>query len=57
VTAYEEARRAYDAKTKPRGSLGRLEDLGCRLAEIRRFVPARIDAAIVVAARDHGVAA
>ena len=57
MSTYDEARRAYDAKTKPRGSLGRLEDLGCRLAEIRGFVPARIDAAIVVAAGDHGVAA
>jgi nicotinate-nucleotide--dimethylbenzimidazole phosphoribosyltransferase len=57
VSAYDDARRAYDAKTKPRGSLGRLEDLGCRLAEIRGFVPERLDAAIVVAAGDHGVAA
>src|SRR5437868_11517150 len=57
MSAHDEARRAYDTKTKPRGSLGRLEDLGCRLAEIRGFVPARLDAAIVVAAGDHGVAA
>jgi nicotinate-nucleotide--dimethylbenzimidazole phosphoribosyltransferase len=57
VTAYEEARRAFDAKTKPRGSLGRLEELGCRLAEIRGFVPERLEAVIVVAAGDHGVAA
>jgi nicotinate-nucleotide--dimethylbenzimidazole phosphoribosyltransferase len=57
VSAYDDARRAYDAKTKPRGSLGRLEDLGCRLAEIRGFVPTQLDAAIVVAAGDHGVAA
>ncbi len=57
MSAYDDARRAYDAKTKPRGSLGRLEDLGCRLAEIRGFVPERLDAAIVVAAGDHGVAA
>lgn len=57
MSAYDEARRAYDGKTKPRGSLGRLEDLGCRLAEIRGFVPERLDAAIVVAAGDHGVAA
>jgi nicotinate-nucleotide--dimethylbenzimidazole phosphoribosyltransferase len=56
VTAYEDARRAYDAKTKPRGSLGRLEDLGCRIAEIRGFGPAKLDAVIVVAAGDHGVA-
>lgn len=57
MSAYDDARRAYDGKTKPRGSLGRLEDLGCRLAEIRGFVPERLDAAIVVAAGDHGVAA
>jgi nicotinate-nucleotide--dimethylbenzimidazole phosphoribosyltransferase len=56
VTAYDEARRAYDGKTKPRGSLGRLEELGCRIAAIRGFVPKTLDAAIVVAAGDHGVA-
>jgi nicotinate-nucleotide--dimethylbenzimidazole phosphoribosyltransferase len=56
VNAYEAARQAYDAKTKPRGSLGRLEELGCRLAAIRGFVPRKLDAAIVVAAGDHGVA-
>jgi nicotinate-nucleotide--dimethylbenzimidazole phosphoribosyltransferase len=50
------AKRAYDAKTKPRGSLGRLEELGCRLAAIRGFVPRTLDAVIVVAAGDHGVA-
>jgi nicotinate-nucleotide--dimethylbenzimidazole phosphoribosyltransferase len=57
VSAGEEARRRYDAKTKPRGSLGRLEDLGVRIAEIRGFVPERLRAAVVVAAGDHGVAA
>ena len=57
MSAFEEARRRYDAKTKPRGSLGRLEDLGCELARIRGFVPERLEAAIVVAAGDHGVAA
>jgi nicotinate-nucleotide--dimethylbenzimidazole phosphoribosyltransferase len=56
VSAYDEARRAYDGKTKPRGSLGRLEELGCRIAAIRGFVPKTLDAAIVVAAGDHGVA-
>jgi nicotinate-nucleotide--dimethylbenzimidazole phosphoribosyltransferase len=56
VSAAEEARLAYDAKTKPRGSLGRLEELGCRIAEIRGFVPRSLEAAIVVAAGDHGVA-
>jgi nicotinate-nucleotide--dimethylbenzimidazole phosphoribosyltransferase len=57
VTAADDARAAYDAKTKPRGSLGRLEELGIRLAGIRGFVPISLDAAIVVAAADHGVAA
>ncbi|HJQ74889.1 MAG TPA: nicotinate-nucleotide--dimethylbenzimidazole phosphoribosyltransferase [Gaiellaceae bacterium] len=57
MTAADEARAAYDAKTKPRGSLGRLEELGIRLAGIRGFVPSSLDAAIVVAAADHGVAA
>ncbi len=56
MSAYDEARSAYDAKTKPRGSLGRLEDLGCRIAEIRGFVPRTLEAAIVVAAGDHGIA-
>jgi nicotinate-nucleotide--dimethylbenzimidazole phosphoribosyltransferase len=56
VSAYDEARQAYDEKTKPRASLGRLEELGCRIAAIRGFVPKTLDAAIVVAAGDHGVA-
>ncbi|HLY95504.1 MAG TPA: nicotinate-nucleotide--dimethylbenzimidazole phosphoribosyltransferase [Gaiellaceae bacterium] len=55
--AYAAARAAFDGKTKPRGSLGRLEELGCRLAGIRGFVPEKLDAVIVVAAGDHGVAA
>jgi nicotinate-nucleotide--dimethylbenzimidazole phosphoribosyltransferase len=51
-------RAALDAKTKPRGSLGRLEELAARLAEIRgTATPGRLRAAIVVAASDHGVAA
>ena len=56
MSAREEAQRRYDTKTKPRGSLGRLEDLGCRIAEIRGFVPSSLRAVIVVAAGDHGVA-
>jgi len=46
----------YDAKTKPRGSLGRLEEIGMRIVAIRGRVPERLDCAIVVAAGDHGVA-
>ncbi len=50
--------RVLDAKTKPPGSLGRLEELVCRLAAIRGSVPDRPPRpAIVVAAADHGVAA
>ncbi|HUF58468.1 MAG TPA: nicotinate-nucleotide--dimethylbenzimidazole phosphoribosyltransferase [Actinomycetota bacterium] len=45
-----------DAKTKPPRSLGKLEDLACRLAAIRGEVPAvALSPAIVVAAADHGV--
>jgi nicotinate-nucleotide--dimethylbenzimidazole phosphoribosyltransferase len=58
VTAREEAQRLLDAKTKPRGSLGRLEELAADIAMIRGTPqPGRLDAAIVVAAADHGVAA
>jgi nicotinate-nucleotide--dimethylbenzimidazole phosphoribosyltransferase len=50
--------RLLDAKTKPPGSLGRLEDLACRIAAIRGSVPRQsLEPAIVVAAADHGVAA
>jgi nicotinate-nucleotide--dimethylbenzimidazole phosphoribosyltransferase len=52
------AQAALDAKTKPRGSLGRLEELACRLAAIRGTATlAPLKAAVVVAAADHGVAA
>jgi nicotinate-nucleotide--dimethylbenzimidazole phosphoribosyltransferase len=55
--AQAEARRELDRKTKPRGSLGRLEDLAAQLAAIRGAVLADpIEAAIVIAAADHGVA-
>jgi len=51
------ARASYDAKAKPRGSLGTLEDLGTRIAAIRRTAsPGRLPAAIVLAAGDHGYA-
>lgn len=50
-------REALDAKTKPRGSLGRLEDLAVRIAAIRGTpTPGRLQAAVVIAAADHGVA-
>ena len=56
--AAAETARLLDAKTKPPGSLGRLEEVACRLAAIRGEVsPAPRAPAIVVAAADHGVAA
>jgi nicotinate-nucleotide--dimethylbenzimidazole phosphoribosyltransferase len=55
--SFAAARAALDAKTKPRGSLGRLEELACRVAAIRRTpTPGRLPAAIVLAAADHGYA-
>jgi nicotinate-nucleotide--dimethylbenzimidazole phosphoribosyltransferase len=47
-----------DGKTKPRGSLGRLEELACRIAAARGMpVPELPVKAVVVMAGDHGVAA
>jgi nicotinate-nucleotide--dimethylbenzimidazole phosphoribosyltransferase len=52
-----DARAALDAKTKPRGSLGRLEELAVRIALVRGDAqPGSLDPAVVVAAADHGVA-
>jgi nicotinate-nucleotide--dimethylbenzimidazole phosphoribosyltransferase len=49
--------RLLDAKTKPPGSLGRLEDLARQLAAIRgEILTGALGPAIVVAAADHGVA-
>jgi nicotinate-nucleotide--dimethylbenzimidazole phosphoribosyltransferase len=58
----EEARAAalseLDRKTKPRGSLGRLETLAAQIAAIRGTAsPEPLRSAIVVAAADHGIAA
>jgi nicotinate-nucleotide--dimethylbenzimidazole phosphoribosyltransferase len=51
------ARRELDAKTKPRGSLGELEALACRIAAARgTATPGRLRAALVLAAGDHGYA-
>lgn len=51
------ARERQDQLTKPRGSLGRLEDLGVRLAAIAGRCPPPVPEfpAVVVAAGDHGV--
>jgi nicotinate-nucleotide--dimethylbenzimidazole phosphoribosyltransferase len=55
--ARAEAARALDAKTKPRGSLGRVEEVAQRIAGIRHIAtPGRLAAAVVVVAGDHGVA-
>jgi nicotinate-nucleotide--dimethylbenzimidazole phosphoribosyltransferase len=59
--ADEEARTAtqaaLDAKTKPRGSLGRIEALAAQIGAIRGTPsPGRLAAAIVLAAGDHGYA-
>jgi nicotinate-nucleotide--dimethylbenzimidazole phosphoribosyltransferase len=51
------ARAALDAKAKPPGSLGRLEDLACRVAAIRGTAdPGRLAPVVVVCAADHGIA-
>jgi nicotinate-nucleotide--dimethylbenzimidazole phosphoribosyltransferase len=52
-----DTQRAFDLKTKPRGSLGMLEDVAVRIGALQGVaIPAKPDAAIVVAAADHGVA-
>src|SRR5947208_1308794 len=52
-----ETQRVFDGKTKPRGSLGRLEELAVRIGALQGVaVPPVPDAAIVVVAADHGVA-
>ncbi|MGH7528368.1 MAG: nicotinate-nucleotide--dimethylbenzimidazole phosphoribosyltransferase [Gemmatimonadales bacterium] len=53
-----EAQRALDRKTKPPGSLGRLESLAVQLAVIQRTLTPAVDRGrICVFATDHGVAA
>jgi nicotinate-nucleotide--dimethylbenzimidazole phosphoribosyltransferase len=52
-----EAQAALDAKTKPRKSLGRLEELAVRIAVARGDAqPGPLDPVVVVVAADHGVA-
>lgn len=54
----ESAARAHlDSLTKPRGSLGRLEELAARLAAIQGSAPDVVAKALVIFAADHGVAA
>jgi nicotinate-nucleotide--dimethylbenzimidazole phosphoribosyltransferase len=58
AAAASATRAVLDAKTKPRGSLGRLEQIARRVAAIRGTAELEpLQAAIVVAAADHGVAA
>src|SRR5215467_7424979 len=53
-----ETQAAFDRKTKPRRSLGALEDVAVRIGALQGIaVPPRPESAIVVAAADHGVAA
>lgn len=55
--ASEQAQKAIDHKTKPRGSLGRLEALAVKLAAIRGTADLVIPRkTVVVMAGDHGVA-
>jgi nicotinate-nucleotide--dimethylbenzimidazole phosphoribosyltransferase len=53
---FDQTQRLLDAKTKPRRSLGRLEDLACQIAAIRGDprppLPAK---ALVIMGADHGV--
>lgn len=54
---FQEAQRLLDIKTKPRRSLGRLEDLACRIAAMRDTPrPTAGKKAVIVMAADHGVA-
>jgi nicotinate-nucleotide--dimethylbenzimidazole phosphoribosyltransferase len=58
LAAAAAVQRRLDLKTKPRGSLGRLEELACALAAIQGTATPRAAAkAVVVMAGDHGVAA
>lgn len=53
----EVARRAIDAKTKPLGALGRLEDVAVRLAVLQgTLTPSVARARVCVFGADHGVA-
>jgi nicotinate-nucleotide--dimethylbenzimidazole phosphoribosyltransferase len=57
--AMRDARQLHDRLTKPRGSLGRIEDIGVRLAGITGECPPPVPepAAVAVFAGDHGVLA
>ena len=58
AAAASEAGARQDRLTKPRGALGRLEDLAVRIAGMRGCARPRLEQRlVVVAAADHGVAA
>ncbi len=58
TTFLARARERQNNLTKPPGSLGRLEELGVRLAAIQQTLKPRLGkGAVVVAAADHGVTA
>ncbi len=57
-SAGEAARRRQDDLTKPQGSLGRLEEMSVRLAEITGSCPPALgEKVVLVFAADHGVTA
>jgi nicotinate-nucleotide--dimethylbenzimidazole phosphoribosyltransferase len=53
----DEAQARLDDLTKPKGSLGRLEELAVGLCLIQEGLPATLPARVVTIAADHGVAA
>lgn len=58
ATLRDKVQSALDAKTKPRGALGRLEALALKLALIQcRELPRLHEPQLVVFAADHGIAA
>lgn len=50
-------RHAIDVKTKPPGSLGRIEELALQLALIQETEAPRVEAHLLLCAADHGVVA
>lgn len=55
--AAEALRAVLDGKTKPVGSLGRLEDMAVKLARVLGRTSGRLDADLTIFAADHGIAA
>ena len=58
MTLRQEALAAIDAKTKPPGSLGRIEELAVELAVLQDTLTPSVDPArVIIFGADHGVAA